>query len=101
LRQREALTTELQSLPGVGKKRATALLKHFGSLKAVKEAGLAALQAMPGLGPTTAQRVWAAYHDDVEELAPLEAQDAVPLPNPPPPRGEGNTEAGIGAESGG
>jgi excinuclease ABC subunit C len=72
LRSREALTTELQSLPGVGKKRATALLKHFGSLKAVKEAALADLTAMPGLPAPTARRVWAAYHDDVEELAPME-----------------------------
>lgn len=80
LRQREALTTELQSLPGVGKKRATALLKHFGSLKAVKEASLEDLKAMPGLPGPTAKRVWSAYHDDVEELQPMEmpAEPAAP-----------------------
>lgn len=78
LRRRETLTTELQALPGVGKKRAAALLKHFGSLKAVKEAPLDALLAMPGLPSSTARRVWAAYHDDIEELQPLELSRADP-----------------------
>ena len=68
LRQRAALTTELRELPGVGEKRANALLRHFGSLKAVKEAALEQLRAMPGLPEKTALRVWRAYHDDVEDL---------------------------------
>jgi excinuclease ABC subunit C len=68
LRQRAALTTELRELPGVGQKRATALLRHFGSLKAVKEASLEQLTALPGLPGNTALRVWRAYHDEVEDL---------------------------------
>jgi excinuclease ABC subunit C len=70
LRTRAALAMELEHLPGVGKKRAQALLKHFGSLKAVKEAPLEALRAMPGLPEKMALRIWRTYHDDVEDLAP-------------------------------
>lgn len=37
-RSRHALGTELTDIPGIGKKRATALLKHFGSVKKLKAA---------------------------------------------------------------
>lgn len=54
------------------------LLKHFGSLKAANE-------AMPGLGTISAQRVWTAYHDDLEELAllgsPTRATRAIEMPS--------------------
>ena len=68
LRKKEALHSELEDLRGVGKKRAQALLRHFGSLQRVREAGLDELKAMPGLPAPTAERIFAAYH--AEEAPP-------------------------------
>ena len=45
-RQMRDRSTELLSIPGVGKRTTRRLLQHFGSLQAVKEAGAAALSAV-------------------------------------------------------
>lgn len=39
-RSREALNTELENIPGIGEKTVVELLKHFRSLKRIKEASL-------------------------------------------------------------
>jgi excinuclease ABC subunit C len=39
----------LQSMPGMGKKRVVELLRHFGSLKRVKEAGIEEIAAVKGI----------------------------------------------------
>jgi excinuclease ABC subunit C len=72
LRKKEALHSELEEFPGIGKKRVQALLRHFGSLKRVREASLAELKALPGLPAPAAQRIFEAYH--AEDVAP----DGVP-----------------------
>jgi excinuclease ABC subunit C len=67
LRKREALHSELEELPGIGKKRVQALLRHFGSLKRIREASLAELKAMPGLPAPAAQKLFEAYHAEEAE----------------------------------
>ncbi|HUJ75744.1 MAG TPA: excinuclease ABC subunit UvrC, partial [bacterium] len=79
LRKRQTLHSELEDVPGVGRKRAQALLRHFGSLKALREADLAALQAMPGVGPSLAERLYAALHAAPGAPAPAAASGS-PLP---------------------
>jgi len=73
MRKREALHSELEELPGVGKKRVRALLQHFGSLKRVRTATLAELKALPGLPAPAAQRIFDAYHAEEVEPAPSDA----------------------------
>ncbi|MEM7262675.1 MAG: excinuclease ABC subunit UvrC, partial [Planctomycetota bacterium] len=54
LRRKKALTTGLEEIPGVGIRRRKALLTHFGSLKAVRNATVEELAAVPGMTEATA-----------------------------------------------
>lgn len=45
----------LDAVPGLGEAKRQALLKHFGSLKAIKAASSEQLQEAPGIGPKLAQ----------------------------------------------
>jgi excinuclease ABC subunit C len=55
----------LEDIPGVGEVRKKLLLRHFGSLKRVREATIEELAEV--LGPTVAERVHAALHGHPEE----------------------------------
>jgi len=55
----------LEDIPGVGDARKKMLLRHFGSLKRVREAGIEELAEV--LGPTVAERVHSALHGHPEE----------------------------------
>lgn len=44
----------LDSVPGLGPARRAALLRHFGSVAAIREASLAEIGSVPGIGPTLA-----------------------------------------------
>ena len=56
--------SELEEIDGVGETRRKALLKAFGSVKEIKEAPLAALEAAPGIDKKTARAVYEFYHED-------------------------------------
>lgn len=45
----------LDDIPGLGATRRAALLKHFGSLKKIKEASVDEIQSVSGIGPGLAQ----------------------------------------------
>lgn len=60
VRRRRTLTSELDALPGVGPGRRKALLRHFGSMAAVRSATLDQLTDVPGFGPKLAAQVHAA-----------------------------------------
>ncbi len=49
LRKKTAITSELDSIPGIGKNRRTALLKRFGSVKGVKEATVDEISEVTGI----------------------------------------------------
>jgi len=49
LRSKTHLSSILEELPGIGPGKRAALLKHLGSLKAVREADEARLAAVPGI----------------------------------------------------
>ena len=55
----------LDGIPGLGEVRRKALLKHFGSVKAVRAASAEQLAEVPGLGRATA----AALHAAIAERA--------------------------------
>ena len=54
--------SELDEIQGIGSARKRALLNHFGSARGVKMAGLADLEAAPGISRETARRVYAHFH---------------------------------------
>jgi len=56
-RSKRTLTSELDGIPGVGPKRRQALLKHFGSVKAIKSAPVEALADCPGVSAALAERI--------------------------------------------
>jgi excinuclease ABC subunit C len=66
-RSRSHLKSALDDLPGVGPARRQALLKHFGSVKALQAAGAPAIAEVEGFGPALAQRVWAALQRPLPE----------------------------------
>ena len=61
-RTKQALANPLDDIPGVGAARKRALLAHFGSAKAVRGAGLADLQAVPGISAAMAQVIHDHFH---------------------------------------
>lgn len=62
LRGKAAVHSQLEDIPGIGPKRRKALLNKLGSVKAVKEATMEQLLAVPGMNTTAAEAVlaWAA-----------------------------------------
>ena len=59
---RGRIASELDDVPGVGPTRRRALLRHFGSLSALRAASREQLAAMPGLPTAVADAVWARLH---------------------------------------
>ena len=57
LRAKRTLTSALDAIPGVGPARRRELLRHFGSLKKVREADAAALEGCPGISRALAERI--------------------------------------------
>ena len=55
LRQKRTLTSELDEIPGVGPSRRVALLKHFGSVKRIREAGVEEVAEVDGVGVRLAE----------------------------------------------
>ena len=54
--------SSLDDVPGIGPARKRALLLHFGTAAAVKNASLDDLQAAPGVSATVAQKVYDYFH---------------------------------------
>ena len=52
----------LDDISGLGDVRAKALLKHFGTMKAVKAATVEDLQQVDGVGPALAARIHEGLH---------------------------------------
>jgi excinuclease ABC subunit C len=61
-RSQSMIASELDGVPGLGPARRAALLKHFGSVRKIKAAGVDEIAALPGFGPRTAAAVLAALH---------------------------------------
>ncbi|EHR51543.1 excinuclease ABC, C subunit [Saccharomonospora marina XMU15] len=59
-RSRRMRTSVLDGIPGLGQARKTALVKHFGSVKKLKQASVDEIAQVPGFGTRTAQAVHAA-----------------------------------------
>lgn len=57
LRGKKSLTSPLEALPGIGKKRRLLLLKKFGGLDNIRKASLNDLTSLPGITDSLAQKI--------------------------------------------
>jgi excinuclease ABC subunit C len=57
VRGRRSIRSALDEIPGIGPKRKSALLKRFGSVRAIREATFDDLVATPGVDAATASAI--------------------------------------------
>lgn len=57
----------LQEIPGIGPTRKRALLRHFGTLKAIERASLPDLAQVPGINAETARKVYEFFHEQTRQ----------------------------------
>ena len=63
-RSKAITVSPLDEVPGIGPSRKKALLMHFGTARAVRNASLEDLQKMPGVSAAVAQTVYDYYHSN-------------------------------------
>jgi excinuclease ABC subunit C len=69
-RRSKAMTTSvLDGIPGLGDTRRKALLRHFSSVKRIKEASLEQIREVPGIGVALAATIHATLHDPATQAA--------------------------------
>ena len=56
-RQKISLQSELDTIPGIGKKRKAALLQHFKSVKNIRAADADDISALPGFNRVVAESI--------------------------------------------
>ena len=61
-RQKAAVHSVLEDIPGVGARRRRALLTHFGGIQGVRKAGVEELAGIPGINQQLAGRIFKALH---------------------------------------
>jgi excinuclease ABC subunit C len=61
-RQKSRERSALEDIPGIGARRRSALLKHFGGLAGVQQAGIEELQQVRGIDREIARRIYDALH---------------------------------------
>jgi excinuclease ABC subunit C len=62
-RKKDIREAGLQEIPGIGPTRKRALLRHFGTLKAIERASLADLAQVPGINDETARKIHEFFHE--------------------------------------
>jgi excinuclease ABC subunit C len=65
-RKRDIREGGLQEIAGVGPTRKRALLRHFGTLKAVERASISDLTQVSGISAETARRIYDFFHESVD-----------------------------------
>ena len=62
-RKKDIRKAGLQEIPGIGPTRKRALLRHFGTLKAIERASLPDLAEVPGINAETARKIYEFFHE--------------------------------------
>ncbi len=62
-RKKDIREAGLQEIPGIGPRRKRALLRHFGTLKAIERASLPDLAQVPGINAETARKIYDFFHE--------------------------------------
>ncbi len=76
MRRKSTISSTLTQIPDVGPTRARALLRHFRTVSAVREADLALLESAPGLTRPAARAVYDYFHPEDGEQAGKIAVDS-------------------------
>ncbi|MDD3262138.1 MAG: excinuclease ABC subunit UvrC [Oscillospiraceae bacterium] len=66
-RKKHAFASSLTRIEGIGDKRAKALLHHFGTITAIREATLEELAGAPDMTRPAAEKVYAFFQDEKKE----------------------------------
>ena len=74
LRGKEGIASGIEQITGIGAKRRTALLRHFGSLQRLMAAGVEEIAAVGGMNRATAEKLYEGLHGVVSR-EPLEGID--------------------------
>ena len=64
-RKKDIREAGLQEIPGIGPTRKRALLRHFGTVKAIERASLPDLAQVPGINAETARKIYEFFHESV------------------------------------
>jgi excinuclease ABC subunit C len=62
LRKKDIREAGLQEIAGIGPTRKRALLRHFGTLKAIEQASETDLAKVPGINAESARRIYEFFH---------------------------------------
>ena len=57
LRSKRTITSSMDAVPGIGPKRKRLLMRRFGSIKGIREAGVEEIAAVPGMTRKLATRL--------------------------------------------
>jgi excinuclease ABC subunit C len=66
-RKKDIREAGLQEIPGIGPTRKRALLRHFGTLKAIERASLPDLALVPGINAETARKIYEFFHEQTAQ----------------------------------
>lgn len=61
-KKQSMFTSQLDTIPGIGKAKRAALLKHFGGIEGIKKAGREQLAEAPGVSKKLADNIFSAFH---------------------------------------
>lgn len=61
-RKKRYFDSELDKIPGIGAKRKESLMKHFGSIREIKAAGVTQLGEVAGINEQTAKAIYEHFH---------------------------------------
>ena len=67
LRNKNTLASQLDGIPGIGPTRKKHLLQKIGSLKKIKDASVARLQEVEGIGAELAEQIHSYFHNKNSE----------------------------------
>jgi excinuclease ABC subunit C len=67
-RKKDIREAGLQEIPGIGPTRKRALLRHFGTVKAIERASLPDLAQVPGINAETARKIYEFFHESAGSL---------------------------------
>jgi excinuclease ABC subunit C len=66
-RKKDIREAGLQEIQGIGPTRKRALLRHFGTLKAIERASLPDLAQVPGINAETARKIYEFFHEQAAQ----------------------------------
>lgn len=76
LRRTQSFKSVLREIPGIGETRQKTLLRHFGSLRRVREASAEELAQVEGFSQKLAEEIWAFFHAAAEQKSVDASEEA-------------------------